>query len=230
LPDGRTLRLVRMRDPHGGISLLFSDMTDSMTLKSQLGTLINVQKATLDKDSLKDNPRFSKLIEASLPLYHDTDFWDSLKARATDPNPDVRRHVDGEIKRSDDKMLTWLSRPLPDGATLVAWDDVTSARRAEAALIERAEALVSDKQSEYIFAIQSASEDLAKTIDDILDIAAIEANVLDLELGDVDVYHVLEHSLDYVATKAEDTRISMVLKCQKDIGIIRRCGPSRVVC
>jgi len=113
LPDGRTLRLVRMRDPHGGISLLFSDMTDSMTLKSQ----------------------------ASLPLYHDTDFWDSLKARATDPNPDVRRHVDGEIKRSDDKMLTWLSRPLPDGATLVAWDDVTSARRAEAALIERAEAL-----------------------------------------------------------------------------------------
>jgi len=43
LPDGRTLRLVRMRDPHGGISLLFSDMTDSMTLKSQLGTLINVQ-------------------------------------------------------------------------------------------------------------------------------------------------------------------------------------------
>jgi len=42
----------------------------------------------LPEDSLKDNPRFSKLIEASLPLYHDTDFWDSLKARATDPNPD----------------------------------------------------------------------------------------------------------------------------------------------
>ena len=45
--------------------------------------------------------------------------------------------------------------------------------------------------------------------------------MLDLELGDVDIYHVLEHSLDYVATKAEDTRISMVLKCEKDIGIIR---------
>ena len=153
-------------------------------------------------------------IGASLPLYHDKDFWDDLKARATDPNPEVRRHVQGEIRRSDNKMLTWLSRPLPDGATLVAWDDVTSARRAEAALIERAEALeeadrmksefvghvsyqlrtplttitgysdflqnggageMTDKQSEYIFAIQSASEDLAKTIDDILDIAAIEA-------------------------------------------------------
>ena len=289
LPDGRTIRLVRMRDPHGGISMLFSDMTDAMNIQSQLGTLINVQRATLDKlsegiavfgtdgrlkihnasyarmwnlseEQLKDKPRFSKLIEANLPLYHDRAFWEALKARATDPNPEVRRHVDGEITLSDNRMLTWLSRPLPDGATLIAWDDVTSARRAEAALIERAEALeeadrmksefvghvsyqlrtplttisgysdflqsggageMNDKQSEYIFAIQSASEDLAKTIDDILDIAAIEANVLDLELGDVNIYGVLEHSLDYVATKAEDTRISLSLKCAKDVGIIR---------
>jgi len=289
LPDGRTLRLVRMRDPHGGISLLFSNMTDSMTLKSQLGTLINVQKATLDKlseaiavfgtdgrlkisnsafsrlwdlpeDAIKDNPRFTHIINRIQPLYNDKDFWDDLKARVTDPNPDVRRHVDGEIDRTDNRKLTWLSRPLPDGATLIAFNDVTSARKAEAALIERAEALeeadrmksefvghvsyqlrtplttisgysdflqtggageMSDKQSEYIFAIQSASEDLAKTIDDILDIAAIEANVLDLELGDVNVYDILEHSLDYVATKAEDTRISLKLKCDKKIGVIR---------
>ena len=289
LPDARTLRLVRMRDPHGGISLLFSDMTDSMTLKSQLGTLINVQKATLDKlsegiavfgtdgrlkisnaafakmwnipeDSMKENLRFSALIEQSLPLHKDMEFWNDLKARATDPNPDVRRHVAGEIECTDNRKLTWLSRPLPDGATLIAFNDVTSARKAEAALIERAEALeeadrmksefvghvsyqlrtplttisgysdflqsggageLSDKQSEYVFAIQSASEDLAKTIDDILDIAAIEANVLDLDLGDVDIYNMLENSLDYVATKAEDTKISLKLKCPKNIGIIR---------
>ena len=289
LPDARTLRLVRMRDPHGGISLLFSDMTDSMTLKSQLGTLINVQKATLDKlsegiavfgtdgrlkisnaafakmwnipeDSMKENLRFSALIEQSLPLHKDMEFWNDLKARATDPNPDIRRHVAGEIECTDNRKLTWLSRPLPDGATLIAFNDVTSARKAEAALIERAEALeeadrmksefvgqvsyqlrtplttisgysdflqsggageLSDKQSEYVFAIQSASEDLANTIDDILDIAAIEANVLDLDLGDVDVYDMLENSLDYVATKAEDTKISLKLKCQKNIGIIR---------
>jgi len=62
---------------------------------------------------------------------------------------------------------------------------------------------------------------LAKTIDDILDIAAIEANVLDLDLGDVDIYELLETSLDYVATKAEDTKISLTLECPDDIGIIR---------
>lgn len=289
LPDGRTLRLVRMRDPQGGISLLFGDMTDSMMLQSKFNTLINVQKATLDKlsegiavfgpdgrlklsnsafaniwnlpvDELKEGTRFDEIIRQCMPLYHDQNFWQDMNGRATDPNPEIRRHVDGEIRRSDEKVLTWLSRPLPDGATLFAWDDVTHARQAEAALIERAEALeaadrmksefvghvsyqlrtplttisgyadilqngiagdLSDKQSEYMFAIQSASEDLAKIIDDILDIAAIEANVLDLDLGDVEIYNVLEHSLDYLATKAEDTKIMLSLNCEKDIGVIR---------
>jgi signal transduction histidine kinase len=289
LPDGRTLRLVRMRDPHGGISLLFSDMTNAITLESQLGTLINVQRATLDKlsegiavfgtdgrlkihnsafakmwslgeEELKDNPRFSEIIDLCLPLFHQKAFWSEMLGRITDPDPQIRKHVEGEIKRSDDRMMTWLSKPLPDGATLLAWEDVTNARRAEAALIERAQALeeadrmksefvghvsyqlrtplttisgyadflqnggageMSDKQSEYVFAIQSASEDLAKIIDDILDIAAIEANVLDLDLGDVNVFDLLDNALDYVAVKAEDTKISLELKCDEDIGIIR---------
>jgi len=289
LADGTTLRLARMRDPRGGISLLLSDITNTVTLQSQFNTLINVQAATLDKLSegiavfgpdgkLKiSNKAFSKLwglgeedveqgsafaaiTQKSLPLYHDKIFWSDLKARTTDPSPEVRRHVDGEIKRSDDKMLTWLSRPLPDGATLIAWDDVTSSRQAEAALIERAEALeaadrlksefvghvsyqlrtplttisgyadflqnnfageLSDKQSEYVFAIQTASEDLKKTIDNILDIAAIEANVLDLELGDVDVFELLDQAMDYVATKAEDTKKNIRLDCPMDVGVIR---------
>lgn len=288
-PDGTTLRLARMRDPRGGISLLLSDITNTVTLQSQFNTLINVQAATLDKlsegiavfgpdgklkisnkafselwglseDDVEQGSAFSGIIEKSLPLYHDKIFWSDLKARTTDPSPEIRRHIDGEVKRSDDKMLTWLSRPLPDGATLIAWDDVTSSRQAEAALIERAEALeaadrlksefvghvsyqlrtplttisgyadflqnnlageLSDKQSEYVFAIQTASEDLKKTIDDILDIAAIEANVLDLELGDVDVYELLDQALDYVATKAEDTKKNIKLDCPEAVGIIR---------
>lgn len=289
LPNGNLYRVVRLRDAEGGISLMFSDMTDKMTLKSQLGTLINVQRATLDKltegiavfstdgrlrlhnsafadlwhleeDMLQDNPRFSDIIDLCFPLHHNAEFWDNLKARATDPNPEIRRHVDGEIITSDERILCWLSRPLPDGATLIAWDDVTASRKTERALVERAEALeeadrmksefvahvsyqlrtplttiagysdflqnggageLSDKQSEYVFAIQSASEDLAKAIDDILDIAAIEADKLDLELGDVDIFDLLDHSLDYVATKADDTRITLDLQCDTDIGIVR---------
>ena len=289
LGDGRILRRARMRDAEGGLSLLFADTTDRMVLKSQLGTLINVQRATLDKlaegiavfgtdgrlrlhnaafaamwnlsgETLQDGPGFGKIAEACLPLYHDAAFWAELKARATDPNPEVRQQVDGEITRSDDRTLRWLSRPLPDGATLVAWDDITASRQTEKALRERAEALeeadrmksefvahvsyqlrtplttiagysdflqnggageLNYKQSEYVFAVQSASEDLAKAIDDILDIAAIEADKLDLELGDVDVYALLDGALDYVTTKADDTRITLELACKADIGVIR---------
>ncbi|MGB6229227.1 MAG: ATP-binding protein [Litorimonas sp.] len=289
LPNEKIFRVARMRDAEGGISILFSDVTDRMTLKSRLGTQINVQKATLDKlaegiavfgtdgrlklhnsafarlwnldeGELEGDPRFSELIEMCRPLYHDAEFWSGLKARATDPNPDVRRHVDGEITCSDDRVLRWLSRPLPDGATLIAWDDVTASRRTERALRERAEALeeadrmksefvghvsyqlrtplttiagysdflqnggageLTDKQSEYVFAVQSASEDLAKAIDDILDIAAIEADKLDLELGDVHIHQLLDHALDYVATKAEDTRITLDLVCDEEIGVVR---------
>ena len=170
LPDGRTLRLVRMRDPHGGLSLLFEDMTDRMTMQSRFNTLIGVQRATLDKLSegiavfgpdgrlkvsnasfaklwdldeatLTDEPHFDELIARSLRFYHDRDFWVDLKARTTDPSPEVRRHVTGEIKRSDDSLLSYLSRPLPDGATLIAWNDVTASRKAQTALIERAEAM-----------------------------------------------------------------------------------------
>lgn len=289
LPDGRTLRLVRMRDPDGGLSLLFEDMTDQMTMQSRYNTLIGVQSATLDKLSegiavfgpdgrlkisnaafatlwelpanlVEDEPHFDTLIEKSLHFYHDRDFWQEMKARTTDPSPETRRHVFGEIKRSDDSILKYLSRPLPDGATLIAWDDVTTARKAEAALIERAEALeaadrlksefvghvsyqlrtplttisgyadllgsgvageLDARQTEYLDSIRAASDDLKKTIDDILDIAAIEADVLDLDLGDVDIHTVLTGAADFVMTKAEDTKIALKVDCPEDIGVIR---------
>ena len=54
-----------------------------------------------------------------------------------------------------------------------------------------------------------------------MDIAAIEANVLDLDLGDVNVFDLLDKALDYVAVKAEDTKIALELRCDEDIGVIR---------
>ena len=80
---------------------------------------------------------------------------------------------------------------------------------------------LNDRQSEGLFAVQSAAGDLAKSIDDILDIAAIDANVLDLDLGDVDVAEVLDTTLDYVGTRAEDTRIQLHMDVGEGVGIIR---------
>ncbi len=289
LPDGRELRLVRMRDPQGGISLLFGDITDQMIMQSRFNTQINVQAATLDKltegvavfgpdgrlkihnaafetmwglfpDDLVDEPRFRDLIPLLLGAYHDRGFWHEMGARTTDPSPEARRHVSGEINRVDDSILTYLSKPLPDGATLIAWEDVTRSRQTEAALRERAEAMdaakqlktefvghisyhlrtplttisgygellqsgaageLNDKQAEYIFAVQSAAEDVTRTIGDMLDLSAVEADTIDLELGDVDVYETLEIALGFVSGTAEDTKIELVFSCPEDIGVIR---------
>ena len=289
LPDGRTLRIVRQREPEGGMLMLFSDITDQLTLQSRLGTLINVQKATLDRLSegitvwgsdgklklsnrafaalwnlpeaqLSESPRFADLLPSLQLLHTDREFWNGLVARVTDPDPDVRRMVEGEITRGDGRFFSWFSRPLPDGATLVVFDDRTQAKEAEDALRLRTKALeqanriksdfvghisyqlrnplttisgfsellqteikgeLNDEQAGYVFAIQSAAGELTKTIDDILDIAAIEANVLDLDLGDVDIYALLESTLDYAVTRTEDAEIQTRLNCPRDIGMIR---------
>ena len=49
LPDGRTLRVARQRHPLGGLMLIFEDKTDELALRARYNTLINVQRATLDK-------------------------------------------------------------------------------------------------------------------------------------------------------------------------------------
>lgn len=170
LPDGRTLRVARQRNPLGGLLLVFEDRTDELSLRARYNTLINVQRATLDKlheavavfgsdgrlrlhnaeferlwnldaAELEGRPELEIVAEKCAALFDDPDMWSEMKARVADPSPEARRHVTGEMEREDGKSLVWLSRPLPDGATLIAWQDVTDSRRIEEALRERAEAL-----------------------------------------------------------------------------------------
>ena len=279
LPDGRTLRVARQRHPLGGLLLIFEDMTDQLSLQARYNTLINVQRATLDRlheavavfgsdgrlklrntafegmwkldaEALDDAP-FEGIAEACHPLYPNGEGWAALKARITDPSPEARQSKTGEIRRADGSILTWLTRPLPDGATLIAWDDVTDSRRIETALRDRAEALeaseriktefvehvsyqlrtplttiggyadllahgyageLSERQTEHMGAIQQASGQLAKLIDDILDIAAIDAGQLELEMGDVRLGEVAAEAAELVASRAEHAGVKLSLE------------------
>ena len=279
LPDGRTLRVARQRHPMGGVMMIFEDKTDELALRARYNTLINVQRATLDKlheavavfgsdgrlrlhntafetlwnlspGDLEGQPEFDAVAEKCAALYTDEAVWSAMKARATDPSPQARKHVTGEMQRVDERALTWLSRPLPDGATLIAWDDVTDSRRIEQALRDRAEALeaseriksefvehvsyqlrtplttingysdmlmqgmsgeLTERQLTHMTAIQTASEDLAKLVDDILDVAAIDAGQLELELGDVELKELGEDSVALLAHKAQHAGVKLEL-------------------
>ncbi|MBR9826930.1 MAG: PAS domain-containing protein [Alphaproteobacteria bacterium] len=289
LPDGRTLRVARQRHPLGGVMLIFEDKTDELALKARYNTLINVQRATLDKlheavavfgadgrlqlnnnafeelwgfssDELDGQPDFDTVAETCAALFSDDRVWTDIKGRVTDPSPQARKQVTGEMRRSDDRVLTYLTRPLPDGATLICWDDVTDSRRIEEALRERAEALeaseriktefvehvsyqlrtplttiggyadmlaegfageLTDRQREPMSAIQAASSHLAKLIDDILDVAAIDAGKLELDLGDVGVSEVVEDAVALVAAKAEHNSIKLTAELDAELGLMR---------
>lgn len=291
LPDGRTLRVARQRHPMGGLMHVFEDKTDELALRARYNTLINVQRATLDKlneavavfgsdgrlrlhnsafetlwnlasADLQGQPEFDVVAEKCAALYAAPAAWAEMKARVTDPSPEARKPVWGEILRADDKILTWLSRPLPDGATLIAWDDVTAARRVEEALRERADILeqsegvknefiknvsyqlrtplttisgyadmiaaglggeLTDKQKPYLRSIQDASADLARLIDGIIDMAAIDAGQFELELGDVDLQALAEEAAALAGPQAEHAGVKLALDAGA-AGLIRADG------
>lgn len=169
LPGGQILRVAKKRLPDGGLLILFDDITGTAALQARYKTQLEVQNATLDKlaeavgvfsgdgalafanvafariwglepEFVAARPGFDSLVDRVRHLYREDAFWSGLKARLTDPSPAARQETQGEITRRDRTILTWLTRPLPDGATLVAFADVTAARKVEQAALERAAA------------------------------------------------------------------------------------------
>ncbi len=169
LPDGRIIKVTRQRHPLGGLLLVFKDMTDELALRAEYNSLINVQKATLDHlreavvvfgsdgrlrlfndafrdlwqlgDQLKDQPDFDQLVDACAPLFSDRNVWNTIKTRVTNPLPEFRQQDQGVMRTTQSQTFTWITQPLPNGATLIAFMDVTAARKVEAALKDRADAL-----------------------------------------------------------------------------------------
>jgi signal transduction histidine kinase len=283
-PDGRTIRVFRQPHPMGGLLLLFDDMTGELALKTQYNTLIGVQRATLDQlhegvavftadgrlrlhnaafaamwrlqpAALADNPFFDAILDQAILLYANRDDWQGLKARVTDPSPEARVPTVGEWQRLDGTTVQFHTQPLPDGATLVAWVDVTASRKVEQALRDRAAALeeadrlksdfvahvsyqlrsplttimgyaelmavgiggaLNDKQAAQLASIRTGADQLNKLIEDILDLATLEAGALDLEIAPVDVAAAMASAVNLAAMKAEDTRVHIQIDCPDD--------------
>lgn len=288
LPDGRTLRVVRQPHPLGGLLTLYSDITGELRLRAQYNGLVQVQQATLDKlndavavfgsdgrlrlhneaferfwgltaYALEDAGDFDGVAALCTPLLHDRVFWRELKARVADPDPQARAPVTGEIRTSDQRIVSYQTRPLPDGATLLAFDDVTATRKLEEAVIARSEALadaerlkrdfvgnvsyelrtplttiigyselleslgdsLGDRARGHVASVRAAASQLARSIDDVLDMAQIDANEMALSLGDTDVRALLETALDKGERLAEPGRVEIVIAPDASDGVIR---------
>lgn len=289
LPESRTLRVVRQRHPSGGLLVIFSDMTNEIMLRSQYAALLQTQKAALDKlheavavfgldgrlklsnaafatmwkldpDQIEPEWPFDRVVEACIPMFHDRAVWSQVRARITDPSPEARVEYRGEMRFSTDgTVVTFLTRPLPDGATLVAFLDVTAAKRVEDALRDRAEAFeaadrlktefvqnvsvqlrdplqaingfaellgqrvfgpLNDRQVDQVGAILEASGKLSTLVDNILDVALVEAGGVQLDLAPMDIQAVLKESVAKAVTTARDTEVPIKVSVDAKIGAI----------
>jgi len=284
LPDGKALRVIAIPHALGGILFAYEDVTDRLALERSYNTLIAVQRETLDHlhegvavfgedGRLKlYNPCYLELwnidreFAATEPHVRDIvekcsgffiyDDWASFRARHID---DIQRRdlIAKQIERTDGKVLDWRKVPLPDGATLITYLDITDSTLVERSLRERNEALqeadrlkteflanvsyelrspltsisgfsemlkqeyfgaLSEKQKEYVDGIHQSSQHLMQLINDILDLASIEAGYMRLEVSDFDIYKTMKSMLPLTQERARENDIKVKLECAVKIG------------
>jgi signal transduction histidine kinase len=286
LPDGRTIRRVAAPHPFGGIVMTFEDVTDTLALERSYNTLIDVQRETLDnlfegvavfgadgrlklynpafvrmwsfhEGDLIDEPHATQLVDL-IRNFFETVAWPRLKQRMIDRLQD-RTARTGRMERADGSTIDFAAVPLPDGACLMIYMDVSDSVRVQRALAERNAALetadrlksefianvsyelrtplnaiigfaeildqqyfgpLTERQAEYSHGIIDASQQLLLLINDILDIATIEAGYLQLELAPVDVGAMLKDLVTLSAERARSRGVALELDCPPDIGRI----------
>jgi signal transduction histidine kinase len=281
LLDGRTVHLISELRPDGGVTYLFDDVTERLAQESRFKSLIEVQSETLDslyeavavfspdgrlslfnsafakvwrlsRASLKEGPHIDAIIEQCKPLFSDAEIWGRMVQAVTGIS-DRRQPVEGQMERPGGSVIDFATVPLPDGATLITFADVTDARQAQRALIERNEALVAAdrlksqfighvsyelrspltniigfgdllarpstgalnlKQMEYLGDLTASSRTLLAIIDDILDLATIDAGGLELRVAPLNVQSVVDAAVLGVKERAQRARLKLDIRVQ----------------
>jgi signal transduction histidine kinase len=260
LPDGRAVSIVTTPNPEGGVTYLFDDVTESLKLQRQNDGLLRVQRETLDNlseavavfggngraqlfnpsfarlwklspEALQQQPHIEMVEQWCQPLFDEASAWQTIRGAVT--GIDNRDAQQLRLERKDGSVLDCTTIPLPDGATMLTFEDVTDSVNVERALRERNDALeaadqmkvdflhhvsyelrsplttiigfahflsdpatgpMSLKQSEYLSYITTSTNALLAIINNILDLATIDAGAMTLDLGPVDLYKVLDEA------------------------------------
>ncbi len=284
LPDGRTLRVVTTPNPEGGVTYLYDDVTESLDMHRRYDALIKVQRETLDHlaeavavfgsdgrvrlhnpafqrlwrlspEALDQHPHAGEVTAWCQALHDDGAVWRTLRAAVT--AIDGREPIAARIERRDGATIDMTTMPLPDGATLVTFQDVSDTVNVERALRERNEALeaadeikiefvhhvsyelrspltniigfahflsdpafgpLTEKQHEYLGYITNSTNALLALINNILDLATIDADAMTLNLTDVDIRASMDAAAEGVQDRLVKDNLKLDIRAASGIG------------
>lgn len=187
LPDGRTVRRRIGPLDDGGLVMACEDVSGSLDLKRSLKSMDRVQRTTLENlregvivfgadgrlqltnprmlelwdltsDELAQGLRLPEVIQAlGMRMAADNEPWQDRKTRIAAEILD-RQASTGRVELINGHMLAFANLPLPDGATLVSYADITDSFRVEEALRERARTLAEADRMKTEFIAKVASE------------------------------------------------------------------------
>jgi signal transduction histidine kinase len=285
LPDGRSLRIIVVQHAFGGLLFSYEDMTDRLALERSYKTLTAVQKETIDNlnegiivinengkiaisnskfaqvwninyEEMRTKLHITELLEKMYPLLKNHKKWPQFKEKFI-YYINIRKTNNLRIEREDESILDILFAPLPDGATLVSFHDITDSTLVEQSLRERNQALQdSDKlkteflanisyelrspltsiigfseslskkyfgplniqQNEYISAINDSSRYLMGLINDILDLASIDAGYMELEVSKFNIHKSIVVLADLIRERIKENKLNFRFYCNKNIG------------
>ena len=284
LPDGRAVSIVTTPNPEGGVTYLFDDVTESLDLARRFDGLIRVQRETLDNlaeavavfgsngraqlfnpafakmwrlstEALNQQPHIETVVEWCRPLYGDEAAWRTIRDAIT--AIESRSPKPLKMERADGSVLDCMTLPLPDGATMLTFQDITDTENVERALRERNEALeaadqmkvdfvhhvsyelrsplttiigfahflsdpstgpLTEKQDEYLGYITASTNALLAIINNILDLATIDAGAMTLNLGPVDIRKAIDAAAEGIQDRLARDNIALRIDADPAIG------------
>ena len=284
LPDGKALRVIAIPHALGGILFAYEDVTDRLALERSYNTLIAVQRETLDNlhegvavfgedgrlrlsnpgylklwdidaEMARTEPHIRDIVEKCKSLYVFDD-WDTFKQNHIQKFQ-AREFLSQQLELTNGKVIDWRKVPLPDGATLITYLDITDSTVVERSLRERNEALqeadklkseflanvsyelrspltsisgfsemlrqeyfgpLSEKQREYVEGIHQSSQHLMQLINDILDLASVEAGYMRLDVSKFDINVMMKSVLSLIQERVKQFDIRVKFECPARIG------------
>ncbi len=287
LPDGSTLRVVVQPHPFGGLLVFYEDVTDWLVLERSLNTLLAVQSATLanlyeavavygsdarlklynnafarvwnlEEEFLEGEPHITEVVDRTRDLFGIVENWPDVRERTISAVTN-RNSDSGQSELSGGTIIEYASLPLPDGAMLLTYLDVTDRTRIERALRDRTEALetadrlksefianmsyelrtplntiigfgeilvneyfgsLNDAQREYGDGILTSSQQLLSLVNNILELASIEAGTVELDLDTFDLHATLVSMLGLAREQALQNEHALKFDCPADIGTV----------